>query len=411
MYTNTKQKFSTLVSLATSPCLRCRRVSNGFAYNFTINYKIKKLVSWYCTNSRLNSSPTVMLSFEEKKARIQSYTKMEDHDSTIISYIIGNILGDGHLARRDLTTSLRFHSSEKHLLYIEHLQTVYKSLGYCSENKLVSKPTKIVNKTNQFGTVRLQTFYFIGLTPFHELFYRKPTYEEKLQNKKWVKIIPKNIDLYLTPLTLAIWFQDDGSIKQESRRISLCYKLFSLQRSGCFTSCTEESFFLDFYIYKTKVGKNGEQQWVFVLSHKQLDLFIKIVKPFMVPSMYYKLGLDLQGNSLFKETFKLKVLFEKPELFNEKFLADWVSFCCSFKKADKTVKFSTQESNLQEVELLQTLFKQKFNLHLKIRKNNVSKKGAVLRVLHLSRVQMPALITIVKPFMLSENLYKLGINS
>lgn len=187
--------------------------------------------------------------------------------------------------------------------------------------------------------------------------------------------------------------------------------MFSLQRSGCFTSCTEESFFLDFYIYKTKVGKNGEQQWVLMLSHKQLDLFIKIVKPFMVPSMYYKLGLDLQGNSLFKETFKLKVLFEKPELFNEKFLADWVSFCCSFKKADKTVKFSTQESNLQEVELLQTLFKQKFNLHLKIQKNNVSKKGAVLRVLHLSRVQMPALITIVKPFMLSENLYKLGINS
>jgi hypothetical protein len=106
----------------------------------------------------------------------------------------------------------------------------------------------------------------------------------KLIDNKYIKIVPLNIEEYLTPLALAIWFMDDGSRLGRGARIA----------TNCFT--LEEVNFLCNVLYRKyniiatphKCGKDkGHIIYIHVNSMK---LFIKIVKPFLLPSLYYKLG-------------------------------------------------------------------------------------------------------------------------
>ena len=75
--------------------------------------------------------------------------------------------------------------------------------GYCSEN--IPKLNKRIKKEGTFFSYRVSSYTFSSLNWLHSMFYSF----DKLENK-YIKIIPLNIEEYLTPLALAIWFMDDG---------------------------------------------------------------------------------------------------------------------------------------------------------------------------------------------------------
>ena len=105
--------------------------------------------------------------------------------------VIGTILGDGCIALRYDDGILKIKQSEQHKEYVFWL---YEKL----RNLCVSFP-KQRKDNNQwyFDTRSIQEF-----TNFRHLFYPDGK-----------KIIPKNIsNLLISPLSLAVWYMDDGTL-------------------------------------------------------------------------------------------------------------------------------------------------------------------------------------------------------
>ena len=103
-------------------------------------------------------------------------------------------------------------------------------------------------------------------------------------NNNFVKIIPYNIFYWLTPLSLAVWFMDDGSKYKNSARIAT--NCFTFEEITFLCDVLKKKFCIVASPCKSGVGK-GHIIYIHVESMK---LFTRIVKPHMVPSMYYKLG-------------------------------------------------------------------------------------------------------------------------
>lgn len=106
--------------------------------------------------------------------------------------LLGLILGDGHLEFNGYKgTRLQVKQAEKHKDYVFWLYEQFK--------QFVKTPPQQRKDTNQwyFGTR-----FYEDLEEIRKNFYRKRT-----------KIIPDNIEkLFKSPITLAVWFMDDGRL-------------------------------------------------------------------------------------------------------------------------------------------------------------------------------------------------------
>ena len=94
--------------------------------------------------------------------------------------------------------------------------------------------------------------------------------------------MPNNINLYLSSLALAVWIQDDGTSLPSGLKIATnCFKKEEVQ-----FLC--EVLHLNFNL-KAKPNKDGNQ-WVIYIHSISMPTLVNIIKPYMVTSMYRKLG-------------------------------------------------------------------------------------------------------------------------
>lgn len=109
-------------------------------------------------------------------------------------------------------------------------------------------------------------------------------YTSNFIENKCVKVIPSNIEEYLTPLALAVWFMDDGSKCGSSIKIATN----SFREKDILYLCEILKHKYNIISLKINGGKNKEYYlYIYKIS---LPLFSKIVKPYMLPSSYYKLN-------------------------------------------------------------------------------------------------------------------------
>nr|YP_005351214.1 orf627 [Peltigera membranacea]AEK48329.1 orf627 [Peltigera membranacea] len=123
--------------------------------------------------------------------------------SAVVEVITGELLGDGHISynpnKPNINGRLEFTFSSKILHYVEYLKL--KVLAFiCTtspptpwDNKGVTEPTQY-----WFSSKRLP--YFSSL---HNLWYKQI-------GDKFIKVLPFNIEMLLTPLSIAHWIMGDG---------------------------------------------------------------------------------------------------------------------------------------------------------------------------------------------------------
>ena len=134
-----------------------------------------------------------------------SVERIGPHNLNIISIIIGSLLGDGHLEKRaqGLGTRIKFEQSSDNVEYLMWFHSYFSERGYCNTNK-----PKLKKRIRKNGTVyyhySINSFTFSSLNWMHNMFYKQ------IENK-YVKIIPDNIEQFLTPISLAVWYMNDGS--------------------------------------------------------------------------------------------------------------------------------------------------------------------------------------------------------
>ena len=95
-------------------------------------------------------------------------------------------------------------------------------------------------------------------------------------------MVPKNISELLTPLALAILIMDDGTWKPGVRIATNC---FTKEEVELLSLALDSKFNL-----KSSLHKNNNNYQLYI-KQESLPLLRKLVLPYMVPSMLYKLGL------------------------------------------------------------------------------------------------------------------------
>jgi len=180
------------------------------------------------------------------------------------------LLGDGHLERQKGALTAR--------LKIEHSlsQAAYVAWKHDEWREWVSTPPRERQKRNRLGTVStnigFSTLSHVELERFRERFYRDRR-----------KVVPE--DLELTPLSMAVWFMDDGS-----RKSSQCRGLYLNTQS--FTAAEVE--LLRWVINRdigveTSVRKQPDGLQMYIPSPSVAD-FIAVIICNLLPSMMYKLS-------------------------------------------------------------------------------------------------------------------------
>jgi LAGLIDADG DNA endonuclease family/NADH-Ubiquinone oxidoreductase (complex I), chain 5 N-terminus len=222
-----------------------------------------------------------MVGNEKFSSNIQKLTSKErigPHNLDIISMVIGSSLGDTHLEKRNngIGTRIIFEQLSNNVEYLMWFHNYLASRGYCSNTK-PNLQIRIRQKGKVYYQYRIYSYTFSSFNWIHEMFY-------KLIDNKFIKIVPLNIGEYLTPLALAIWFMDDGSSLGRGARIA----------TNCFT-LEEVNFLCNVLKIKYNIiatpNKGGKDKGHIIYIHvNSMKLFMNIVKPYLLPSLYYKLG-------------------------------------------------------------------------------------------------------------------------
>ena len=189
-----------------------------------------------------------------------------EHLSQIQKEVLyGSILGDDCL--------YRFKTANYACLMVCHAvsQKEYAELKFNIWKPFIRK-NDLTKVTRSNGT--RYTFTTGGHPEFEKV--RKQVY---LNNKKVISLSFLN---NLTPISLAFWFQDDGS-RCKNRGLALHTNCFQLN---------EVQLICDWFKNKLQIvckpQKRAENQWVVFFSNKTSEKFVQIIVPWTHPILRYK---------------------------------------------------------------------------------------------------------------------------
>ncbi len=204
--------------------------------------------------------------------KTKAFNRIGPHNENILSIIVGSLLGDGWGEKRINSTRFHIHASAKNIEYIGWLQKLLNNQGYCSDKKF--KFLKQIGKNNKiYYSIKIRTWSFSSWNYIYDEFYSSK-----------IKIVPSYEFLitHLTPLALAIWIMDDGCKDSSGLRISTnCFKKQDILRL--------QKVQFDRYNLSCTI-RNQKEQFIVYFQKKEMSLLISIIKPYLVPSMLYKIN-------------------------------------------------------------------------------------------------------------------------
>ncbi len=201
---------------------------------------------------------------------IEAYKKSLKLSDEQREVLIGVLLGDGHLETQNHGRTYR--------LKIEHAfwQKEYTLWLYEKFKAWVLTPPQ-EKKHVVFGrTYREDWFSTVSHGAFR--FYAKQFYQGH-------KILPRQIERWLTPRVLTVWFMDDGSIKSD-RHYALILNTQSFTKA-------ENLKLIEIFGKKFGIQSQLRPQrklWQIYINASTVGKFVEIIQPYVLPSMRYKLG-------------------------------------------------------------------------------------------------------------------------
>src|SRR3989344_155382 len=143
--------------------------------------------------------------------------KLTDQQEQIL---IGLLLGDGHLETQNQgrTFRLKVEHAISQKDYVDWLYDKFKNLALTKPQIKLQMVAGKMREKYWFSTISTGSFRF-----YAQQFY---------VNRK--KVVPEIIAKFASPLSLAVWFMDDGSLKSKHHRARIintqCFDDISLKR-------------------------------------------------------------------------------------------------------------------------------------------------------------------------------------
>jgi len=184
--------------------------------------------------------------------------------------VVGLLLGDAHLETQNggRTYRLKIEYSVKKKEYCMHIYQLFKEW-------VLTPPREKQARNNGHQSVNIA---FSTLSHGAFRFYAQQFYKEGK------KVVPPIIKKLLTPIGLAYWFMDDGSIKShESKGVIFNTQGFKNQDVDLLVEVLKSKWGLNAWKRKQK---EGNQIYV---SGYDLDKFLQLIGNLIHPIMRYKL--------------------------------------------------------------------------------------------------------------------------
>ena len=175
--------------------------------------------------------------------------------------IIGSVLGDGYLEGR--------------VLYLNHSIKQEDYLNYKAEffKGDISESTYRTTKEGHHS-VRRRTKAFGEIKELHKLFYK---------GRK--KIIPDNIKEFLNPMSVAIWYMDDGTRKGKNYGL-ICTHCFTRDEVELLSKALNELIGITTYV---AIDRGVYPILKIPVKNHSFERFCDYIKDYVPESMKYKL--------------------------------------------------------------------------------------------------------------------------
>jgi len=187
--------------------------------------------------------------------------------------LIGTLLGDGTLELNGRYPRLRVDHGMKQKAYVEWKYKIFHGL---TTGKIKHFSQKLDRRTKKrYRHCKFDTISIYPLNKFYRMFYGKGR-----------KQVPKNIGKILKkPLSLAVWYMDDGYKRNDCNAIRINTDSFSFKDQELLSKCLKINFGIN-----TKLHRKGKF-WNIYIPSQEAKKFCNIVKPYIIPEMEYKISL------------------------------------------------------------------------------------------------------------------------
>lgn len=206
------------------------------------------------------------------------------NSSELKGYLTGLIIGDGYIDKGITKRSFSIKSIYKDFIYKikEDLESCTNFNIFIREKKEYTDKNNVHHKKNYELVIKSHPYFAKKYHNFYDD-YRG-------------RIISKNAINWLTPMGLANWYMSDGYIclvgitkgKIYNRRIEICTDRYNYENIKMICEELYKKFNLNFSVIKR--GKIYRIR----LKTESYSNFINLIKPFIVPSMIYKLYLGYE---------------------------------------------------------------------------------------------------------------------
>lgn len=200
-------------------------------------------------------------------------------------FIFGKLLGDGSVykGQKSVNCRLGFAHGIKQKEYCEYC---YEFIKRWCKNPPVYREQKRNPKIYSTPILKKYVLESISHPEFSRL--RRYFYEHG------TKIVNNDILSNITPLGLAIWYQDDGSLEIDRRTNNINgMKLHTLQFSyTCvknICSWLEKTYNIYSNPNKSQKSKNGDMMYCIRISKRSIKDFSDLIRPYVHSSMTYKI--------------------------------------------------------------------------------------------------------------------------
>jgi len=201
-------------------------------------------------------------------------------------FIIGTLLGDGNMQTETKGRTWRYRAIQK-LDHQEYLFFKYEMLiNFCNDKPIYSKIFD--DRTNKF----YERYYFN--TKVHKCFrfYGNLFYKWNDVLNKFIKIIPKNIEKFLTPASIAYWYMDVGALNWlgKSNGMRICTDNYTLICVKRLQKALKKKFNIETKLKKKK--KKMIISFSLYINEKNSESFRELIKPYLINCMKYKVSAE-----------------------------------------------------------------------------------------------------------------------
>lgn len=192
-------------------------------------------------------------------------------DKELEGFFAGCILGDGSISKRQgrVTPYYRESHSLEQLPYLEWKRTFVEEVVPCKTYEIFDKKLgKNFYMFESLASKELEAIYQLSQAPVFDILNQ------------------------LTPLGLAVWFMDDGTIYNGKNKKTKAYATFNVTL-GTYRFDYEEhviiqKWFNDTFGFNAKIAKKRTDTYNIRFTVKDSTAFLQMTKPYAHPALLYK---------------------------------------------------------------------------------------------------------------------------